>query len=98
MASVYMTDYCATCGKQSKFEKPRINHVLHLILSVLTLSIWAVVVWLPLGIINSMRGFRCSTCGMKRGTKSARDAELFAQPTDLMVSHEQHPDTPEINR
>lgn len=30
----------------------RPNHVLHLILSVLTLGVWAVLVWLPIGLFG----------------------------------------------
>jgi len=53
------------------FVKNRINHVLHLILSIVTLGGWALFVWLPLGIINTARGMRCSMCGMKMGSKPA---------------------------
>lgn len=77
MAVVQSTAYCATCARQSRFEKPRINHVLHLILSVLTVGLWALLVWLPLGLMNSARKPKCSTCGMVAGSKPASE---YAQP------------------
>jgi hypothetical protein len=74
LSQVTASAYCATCGQQRMFVKSRINHVLHLILSIVTVGLWAIFVWLPLGIINSARGLRCSTCGMKMGSKPAAAA------------------------
>lgn len=75
MGVVQSTSYCATCDRQSLFTKPRINHVLHLILSLVTLSVWALLVWLPLGIINSARKPKCSTCGMPKGASRSPAAD-----------------------
>ena len=80
MSQVSTGGYCATCGQQRMFVKNRINHVLHLILSVLTFGIWAIFVWLPLGIINASRGMRCSVCGMKMGARPAGIAQAPAAP------------------
>ena len=42
--------------RQSVTRVPvKTNHVLHLILTILTAGIWGIFVWLPLGLINSMR-------------------------------------------
>jgi hypothetical protein len=57
-----LTAWCPVCGRQSLFQKPRINHVLHLILSIVTLGLW-LFVWAFLGFVNSSRQPRCSTCG-----------------------------------
>jgi hypothetical protein len=46
--------------------KPRINHVLHLILTLVTVGVWGLV-WLTLGIISAAKGFRCTQCGTKMG-------------------------------
>jgi hypothetical protein len=54
--------YCPVCGRQSLFQKPRINHILHLILSIVTVGIWAIA-WVIMGISNSARRPRCVTCG-----------------------------------
>lgn len=59
--------YCHVCGRQSLFQKPRINHVLHLILSLVTLGLW-LLVWAILGIINAGKQPRCTTCGATLGT------------------------------
>lgn len=84
--------YCPVCGRQSLFQKARINHVLHLILSIITLGVWAFV-WLFIGITNSARRPRCVTCGTEMPLGGS-----FKQP----VAHEQvqahveaHPHVPE---
>lgn len=59
--------YCNVCQRQSLFQKPRINHVLHLILSIVTFGLW-LFVWLILGIINAGKEPRCTTCGATPGT------------------------------
>jgi zona occludens toxin (predicted ATPase) len=58
--------YCHVCQRQSLFQKPRINHVLHLILSIVTFGFW-LIVWAILGIINSSKSPRCTTCGSTVG-------------------------------
>jgi hypothetical protein len=58
--------YCNVCQRQSLFQKPRINHVLHLILSIVTFGLW-LFVWLILGIINAGKEPRCTTCGAAPG-------------------------------
>ncbi len=64
MSEVQATGYCQYCGRQTMYVKPRINHILHFFLGLLTFSLWWIFVWLPLGIVNSARALRCSACGM----------------------------------
>lgn len=71
MTTVQTSDYCHVCGRRSLFEKQRINHVLHLILSLVTLGIWSLA-WITLGTVNTVRGVRCASCGAKRGTRPSR--------------------------
>lgn len=66
MAVKQSSSYCHTCQRQSLFQKPGINHLLHLILSVLTLGLW-LFVWLILAMINAGKPERCVTCGMSKG-------------------------------
>lgn len=54
--------FCPVCERQSRFQKERINHLLHLVLSVLTLGLW-LIVWVAVGIANSSKPSRCVTCG-----------------------------------
>lgn len=72
MAVVQSSAWCATCRRQTLHTKERINHVLHLILSVLTAGIWALFVWLPLGMKNSASRTRCSVCGSKPGLATVK--------------------------
>jgi hypothetical protein len=53
---------CKDCGQHRPFSKDRCNHILHLILSVITIGFWTPV-WLLLGIINLCKPFRCESCG-----------------------------------
>jgi hypothetical protein len=72
MSTVQTQHYCATCGRQTLHTKERINHVLHLLLSIVTVGIWALVVWIPLGMKNSASRTRCTVCGSKPGLESLK--------------------------
>jgi hypothetical protein len=49
----------------------RPNHVLHLILSLLTLGLWAIFVWLPIGLFGGEKRFvlRVDQTGQVKKTK-----------------------------
>jgi hypothetical protein len=66
VSTVQTSHYCATCGRQTLHTKERVNHILHLILSVLTAGLW-IPVWIFLGATNSAERTRCSVCGSKPG-------------------------------
>jgi hypothetical protein len=85
--------YCHVCGRQSLFQKPRINHVLHLILSIVTLGLW-LFVWAILGIINANKQPRCTTCGATPGTGPIH----AAQPAPSVGPAPSPPGTPDPNR
>ena len=53
--------YCKACQKHVMAQKNAPNHLLHLILTVLTFGLWAVV-WLIIAITTS-GGYRCTQCG-----------------------------------
>jgi len=63
MATSTIRRNCKTCGQQRPFTKEKVNHVLHLILSVCTVGLWAGIVWLPLMILNMFKSWRCTFCG-----------------------------------
>ena len=63
MAEQYKSGFCKDCNEQRKVARPKINHILHLILSIITAGIW-LIVWL--GISIRVGGWRCDECGSKR--------------------------------
>jgi hypothetical protein len=76
--------FCHTCNRQSLYQKPGINHVLHLILTVLTFGFWAFV-WIVLGIINSSKRPLCVTCGTHMGFGGSLHSPVpqqYMQPLD----------------
>ena len=62
MADRMQTGLCPTCREQRLLRQPRPNHVLHLILSVLTAGLW-LIVWLILVARSSGASARCTVCG-----------------------------------
>lgn len=70
MSVIQTSAYCATCGRQTLHTKQRINHVLHLLLTIITAGLWGLFVWLPLGLTNSSRRAMCTSCGSKPGFAS----------------------------
>ena len=61
------TGDCHKCGTGVKIVARPVNHILHLILSVVTLSIW-IFVWLFLCMIGS--DWKCDKCGGSISTSS----------------------------
>ena len=53
--------YCGHCQKQVMAQGTRPNHVLHLILTLVTFGLWAIV-WLLVSI-GKIGGYRCTACG-----------------------------------
>ena len=54
--------YCPDCGRNVLIRRPGTNHVLHLLLSCLTLGLW-----LPVWLLCSIKigGWRCTVCGLQ---------------------------------
>ena len=61
MAVQEATGYCKNCNRQVMIRREGTNHVLHLILSIVTFGFW-IVIW----IFSSIKigGWRCTMCGM----------------------------------
>lgn len=66
MGMQFKSGVCKNCGESRKVERKTANHILHLILSILTAGLW-LVVWLLITI--QIGGWRCSTCGSKKVSK-----------------------------
>lgn len=81
MSTVQTSHYCATCQRQTLHSKEKPNHLLHLVLSVLTVGIWAIFVWLP-ATLKPERG-RCTFCGSKPGVESLKHEMGIGQKSTL---------------
>lgn len=55
------TGWCEACGRQVLIRRKGINHLLHLLLTILTAGVWVVVWFLVLFVT---RPWRCTICGM----------------------------------
>lgn len=66
MAMQYKSGFCANCNQGRKVERPKINHILHLLLSILTAGIW-LLIWL--GVSVRVGGWRCEACGSTKVSK-----------------------------
>ena len=68
MATEYSTGYCKHCAAERKLERKGTNHILHLLLSIVTFGLW-LIVWL---FISRLRfgGWVCSQCGSEDVTTS----------------------------
>jgi len=64
-----MTDiemkHCKRCQKVTQHLRPRTSHVLHLLLSLITVGFW-IPFWFLIAISNSSQG-QCTQCGRKKG-------------------------------
>lgn len=58
----YSTGYCIQCQKQVRIEKTHPNHILHLLLTLITGGFW-VIVWFILSFNACMRPWKCPNCG-----------------------------------
>ena len=52
---------CSVCQKQTVHIKKRINHILHLLLSVLFIGLW-LIVWIGIAVLGT-RTPVCTVCG-----------------------------------
>lgn len=62
MADERKSGYCEHCNEQRVVFRHGTNHVLHLILSIITCGMW-LIVWL--GSAIKIGGWRCQMCGSK---------------------------------
>lgn len=64
MSNIVMR-HCKNCGTTRQHAQPGTSHVLHLLLSVITVGFW-LPVWLIIGLNNSSQA-QCLTCGAQAG-------------------------------
>lgn len=53
---------CKTCATHRPFEKEKVNHVLHFLLSIFTIGFWAIP-WMLMALSNALSSYRCRVCG-----------------------------------
>ena len=53
--------YCKGCQRAVLAQRPKVNHILHLLLSILTAGIW-IIVWILVSALH-LGGWKCSGCG-----------------------------------
>lgn len=54
--------YCEYCQQQRLVVRERASHILHLLLTLLTFGLWAII-WL--GVAVQIGGWRCTVCGLE---------------------------------
>ena len=58
--------FCKNCGDNGRARRSKVTHIVHFILSLMTLGGW-LIIWLwP---ITPIIGWRCTTCGSRKITK-----------------------------
>jgi len=55
--------YCSNCQKQVLAQGTKPNHILHLLLTIVTGGIWAPI-WLLITFMNA-GNYRCNQCGSR---------------------------------
>ena len=62
MGQKHAQRWCPNCERNVLAVKDAPNHVLHLLLSVITFGVW-IVGWAAASLASDWRGWRCSDCG-----------------------------------
>jgi len=66
MGMQYKTGFCKQCNEQRKVSRKSTNHILHLLLTVLTFGFW-IIFWI--GVSVKVGGWRCDACGSTKVNK-----------------------------
>jgi hypothetical protein len=53
--------YCSDCKADVLAQRKGVNHILHLLLTIVTGGLW-IIIWLVV-MLASFGGWRCSKCG-----------------------------------
>lgn len=84
---------CKNCGGPTPHESPSTSHVLHLLLSIITVGFW-LPVWLLIAFNNRNQG-TCTVCGREVGLfGSSRGGVKGMRPTP--ETHVKCPDCAEL--
>lgn len=61
MSIIYKNGHCERCNKNVKLHKIKANHILHLLLSIITFGLW-LIVWF---FVGKGKAWQCDECGRK---------------------------------
>ena len=75
---------CSKCQKKTLHIEQKMNHILHLLLSIVTAGVW-IIVWVILAILHSNKP-QCTICGHNKGLINDTIAEI--KNTDKNVKEE----------
>jgi len=74
MPSSY-TAHCQRCGYERRFRKRRMNHGIHLALTLLSAGVWGIA-WISASIKHARKPWRCSFCGSRRSVRHGLQTTL----------------------
>jgi hypothetical protein len=77
--------FCPVCKHRQTFERGHVNHVLHLVLSVITLGLW-LVSWVAVVIGSRCWPWSCTQCGWRLSRLSF--AKEKKKTTQVIASEE----------
>jgi DNA-directed RNA polymerase subunit RPC12/RpoP len=87
---------CPRCRHRQVFVKAKVNHGLHLTLSILTVGLW-LVSWIAVCIGRIMRPWRCEHCGWhKPEFEPAGDSVSSEADTGSVSPRELRPSAPQV--
>ena len=68
---------CSKCQKKTLHIEQKLNHILHLLLSVVTAGVW-LIVWILLALFHDKKT-QCTVCGHNKGIIS----DLIVKPNKI---------------
>lgn len=71
MAETCIERFCATCGRKTGHRRRCASHVLHLLLTLLTLGFW-LPLWILAGLCSYTEHAYCIACGTRYRARAAR--------------------------
>jgi hypothetical protein len=77
------TGFCRVCNKQSLLRRRGTNHILHLLLTIVTFGWWSLA-WLSFSL-KLGGGWRCGQCGAKARVKRGMRETVLLSILALML-------------
>lgn len=71
MGTAKLRRYCPEDDRMVLAEKQTPNHILHLLLSIISVGFW-IPIWLIITVGNDLGAYRCPICGEKTRSRPPR--------------------------